>query len=86
MRVLLVEDDERQTSLIARVLEREHIAVDVAHDGHTGLEFALQGVYDVAIIDWMLPGRDGPAICRAIRAARLPVGRHPFKEPLPCCA
>jgi DNA-binding response OmpR family regulator len=33
---------------------------------------ALQGIHEVAIIDWMLPGRDGPAICRAIRAARLP--------------
>ncbi|MCC6630257.1 MAG: response regulator transcription factor [Chloroflexi bacterium] len=73
MRVLIVEDDERQTRLIARVLERERIAVDVAHDGHAGLELALRGTYDVAIIDWMLPGRDGPSICRSVRAAQLPV-------------
>ncbi len=73
MRVLLIEDDQRLTRLIKRVLEDEHFSVDVAHDGETGLEFALRGVHDVVIVDWMLPGRDGPAICRAIRAARLPL-------------
>lgn len=72
MRVLIVEDDRRLTRLMAQVLEEEDIAVDVAHDGDGGLELALRGVHDVAIVDWMLPGRDGPAICRAIRAARLP--------------
>lgn len=72
MRVLLVEDDQRLARLIARVLEEEHLAIDVAHDGDTGLDLVLRGCYDVAIVDWMLPGRDGPAICRGIRAARLP--------------
>jgi DNA-binding response OmpR family regulator len=73
MRVLIIEDDTRLARLIARVLEEENIAVDVAHDGNEGLELALRGTHDVAIIDWMLPGRDGPSLCRAIRAARLPV-------------
>lgn len=71
MRILLIEDDQRLARLMTRVFEEEHFAVDVAHDGDTGLELALRGVYDVAIVDWMLPGRDGPAVCRAIRAARL---------------
>ncbi len=44
----------------------------MVHDGDTGLEYALRGVYQVAIIDWMLPERDGLSICRAVRAARLP--------------
>ena len=72
MRVLIIEDDRRLTRLMARVLEDEHIAADVAHDGDTGLEIALRGAHDVVVVDWMLPGRDGPAVCRAIRAARLP--------------
>jgi DNA-binding response OmpR family regulator len=72
MRLLLIEDDQRLVRLMARVLEEEHYSVDSAHDGDTGLEFALRGIYDVAIVDWMLPGRDGPAICRAMRAAHLP--------------
>ena len=37
-----------------------------------GLEQAISGVYDVAVIDWMLPGRDGPAICRALRNQKVP--------------
>jgi DNA-binding response OmpR family regulator len=72
MRVLIVEDDQRLARLMARVLAEEQVVSDVAHDGETGLELALRGAYDVAILDWMLPGRDGPALCRAIRAARLP--------------
>ncbi|MDZ4718074.1 MAG: response regulator transcription factor [Roseiflexaceae bacterium] len=72
MRVLVIEDDQRLARLIVRVLEEEHYGVDAAHDGDTGLELALRGSYEVAVIDWMLPGRDGPAICRAIRAARIP--------------
>src|SRR5690349_12320044 len=73
MRVLVIEDDERLARLMARVLGEEHFTVDVAHDGDSGLEMALSGGYAVAIVDWMLPGRDGPSICRAIRSARLPV-------------
>ena len=73
MRILLIEDDKRLTRLITSVFDEEHLAYDVTNDGNTGLELALRGIYDVAIIDWMLPGRDGPSICRAIRAARIPV-------------
>ena len=72
MRILLIEDDKRLSVLIRKVLESEHFNVDVAHDGDQGVELALRGAYDVAIVDWMLPGRDGPAVCQAIRAARIP--------------
>ncbi|HMQ32960.1 MAG TPA: response regulator, partial [Chloroflexaceae bacterium] len=72
MRVLLIEDDQRLARLVARVLADEHHQVDLAHDGESGLDLALRGVYEVAVVDWMLPGRDGPSICRAVRAARLP--------------
>jgi DNA-binding response OmpR family regulator len=74
MRILLIEDDKRLTALVSSVLEQENFSVDVANDGDTGLELALRGVHDVAIVDWMLPGQDGPTICRKIRAARLPTG------------
>ena len=69
MRILLIEDDRKLTRLIERVLVEEHHAVDVAHDGASGLELGLRGIYDVAIVDWMLPERDGPSVCRALRAA-----------------
>ncbi len=73
MRILVIEDDRRLANLIQKVLEEEHFTVDLAHDGDLGLEIALRGAHDLAIVDWMLPGRDGPAICRAIRSARLPM-------------
>ena len=73
MRILIIEDDQRLARLIREVLEEEHFSVDVAHDGDIGLELALRDIHDVAVVDWMLPGRDGPAICRAIRSAHLPL-------------
>lgn len=71
MRVLLIEDDKRLATLTKKVLEGEHFDVDMAHNGDEGVEIALRGVYDVAVVDWMLPGRDGPAVAQAMRAAHL---------------
>jgi two-component system OmpR family response regulator len=73
MRILIIEDDKRLTSLMRKVLEAEKFSVDVAHDGNLGLEIALRAAHDVAVVDWMLPGRDGPSICQAIRSARVPI-------------
>lgn len=69
MRVLVVEDDKRLSRLIEEVLTEEGVHADVVNDGDRGLDLALRGSYDVAIVDWMLPGRDGPAICRHVRAS-----------------
>lgn len=69
MRVLLIEDDRRLAAIIKKVLTAEKMAVDIARDGDMGVEMALQGNHDAAVIDWMLPGQDGPAVCRAIRSS-----------------
>ncbi len=74
MRVLIIEDDIRLAGLLAKVLEQEHYAVDQMHDGASGLELALRGIHDLAVIDWMLPERDGPSIVREIRRAKVPMG------------
>jgi two-component system OmpR family response regulator len=71
MRVLIIEDDHRLVRLMLEVLQGDHIEVDVANNGDVGLELMMRGIYDIAIVDWMLPGRDGPAICRAVRKAQL---------------
>ncbi len=73
MRILLIEDDKRLAAIVKKVLAAEKMAVDVAHDGDLGVEMALQGNHDVAVVDWMLPGRDGPAVCQAIRSAHRPL-------------
>lgn len=72
MRVLLIEDDQRLAGIIKQVMLEEGFDVDTAFDGAAGVELAMRGTYDVAIVDWMLPERDGPAVIRAIRSARLP--------------
>jgi len=74
MRVLLIEDDHRLSALIVKTLAAEGFPVDVAYNGDEGVEIALCGGHDLAIVDWMLPGRDGPAVCQAIRTAGLPMG------------
>ena len=74
MRVLVIEDDKRLAVLIQKALEAEGFQIDLAHTGDEGVEIALRGTHDAAIVDWMLPGRDGPAVCQAIRSARLPMG------------
>jgi heavy metal response regulator len=70
MRILVVEDERKVASFIQRGLEAEHYTVDVAHDGDTGLACALEGHHDLLILDLMLPGRDGAAVLRELRARR----------------
>jgi DNA-binding response OmpR family regulator len=74
MRVLVVEDDRKLARLMDQVLSAEGMDVDLAHDGDSGTEQALRGIHEVIVVDWMLPGHDGPSICRAVRAGRLPAG------------
>lgn len=74
MRIIIIEDDVRLAGLIKRVLEDEKYSVDLIHDGAEGVDLALRGIHDIAIVDWMLPGRDGPSIVREIRRAKLNMG------------
>lgn len=73
MKILLIEDDKRLSKLIKQVLEDENYSVDTEFDGDCGLEVALRAVHDLIIVDWMLPGRDGPSICRKIRSSKMNV-------------
>ncbi len=69
VKVLLVEDDKRISSLVKRGLEAENFTVDVALDGNEGLWLATEGSYDVIVLDIMLPGRNGYQICASLREA-----------------
>jgi len=75
MRILLAEDEHKVASFIQRGLEAEHYAIDVVHDGEAALRQAIQGDYDLLILDVMLPKRDGLAVLKDIRVRnlRLPV-------------
>ncbi|WP_445277155.1 response regulator transcription factor [Streptomyces sp. DSM 41033] len=69
MRLLIVEDEKRLATSLARGLTAEGFAVDVVHDGLEGLHLAGQGLHDLVILDIMLPGMNGYRICAALRAA-----------------
>lgn len=67
MRILLVDDEVRLADGIRRGLEAEGMVVDVRHDGSSGLEFAIDGDYDVIVLDVMMPGMSGYRVCRELR-------------------
>jgi heavy metal response regulator len=68
MRILLVEDESKVSSFVARGLTAERFVVDVAEDGQSGLELATTYHYDLVILDLMLPKLDGSQVLRKIRA------------------
>ena len=67
MHALIIEDDAAIAGFIARGLREAGFAVDVASNGHDGLEAAIAGQPDVAIVDLMLPGRDGLSVIDELR-------------------
>ena len=75
MRVLVVEDDERTASYVAKGLLQAGHVTDVAANGREALAFATQESFDLLIVDRMLPGLDGLSLVKALRAtgARMPI-------------
>ncbi|HLQ76743.1 MAG TPA: response regulator transcription factor [Terriglobia bacterium] len=75
MRVLVVEDEKKVASFIARGLQEEGYAVDILHDGDAGASQALSVDYDLVILDLMLPKLSGLEVLRTVRQkkAKLPV-------------
>jgi len=71
VRLLVVDDEQRLAGALGRGFRAEGFAVDLAHDGPTGLEQALTDRYDLLILDVMLPGLSGYQIVRQLRAAKI---------------
>lgn len=71
MQVLIVEDEVRLAAALKEILEKEKYMVDVVHDGDSGLDYILSGIYDVIVLDVMLPGKDGFTIAKEARAAKV---------------
>ncbi len=69
MKVLVVEDDPKIAAVVRRGLELEGFTVEQAADGDEGWWMATEGVYDVIVLDIMLPRRNGFVVCRDLRAA-----------------
>jgi two-component system OmpR family response regulator len=71
MRLLVVEDDPTIASFLVKGLQEAGFAVDAADNGARGLQLALTEPYDAAVLDLMLPGRDGLSVLEELRARRL---------------
>ena len=67
MRVLLAEDEKELNDLVRKTLEDEGYAVDSVFDGDSALEYLSSTPYDIALLDIMMPGRDGIAVLREYR-------------------
>lgn len=67
MRLLLVEDEVKLSEALSHLLKKNNFIVDTAEDGEKGLDMACTGIYDVIILDRMLPQQDGLALLKEFR-------------------
>jgi DNA-binding response OmpR family regulator len=70
MRILVVEDEKKVLSFIKRGLEEEKYEVDTAMDGEEGLKMSLEKPYDLIVLDWMLPKKDGLTMIKELRSKK----------------
>lgn len=70
MKVLIIEDEKMLANSLRLLLKRKGFDAECAYDGVTGEEFAETGVYDLLILDVMMPGMDGYQVARQVRAKR----------------
>jgi len=66
--MLIIEDDENILSILKRGFEEENYIIDTSSDGEEGEYLALTNSYDIILLDWMLPNKDGIEILEKIRA------------------
>lgn len=69
MKILIVEDEQLLAESLCQLLGEHGFETAYATDGESGLEYALSGVYDLIILDVMLPGMDGFTLARRLRRA-----------------
>ena len=69
MRLLIVEDETRLADTLRQLLHRQGYTADVCYDGVSGLDNAMTGIYDLMVLDVMLPGLNGFQVAQKLRAA-----------------
>ena len=90
MKILIVEDERRLADSLKALLEKKGFQAEAVYDGETGAEYAELGVYDLLILDVMMPGLDGYELPRRLvphlqhprrrRAGGGPGGGHPGRH------
>ena len=67
MRVLIVEDEVRLAEALGEIMKGQRYTVDIVNDGEDGFDYAMSNIYDVIVLDVMLPGMNGFDIVRKMR-------------------
>ena len=70
MKILVIEDEKLLAESIKSMLEKKGFQVETVYDGETGMEYALLGIYDLLILDVMMPKMDGYELTRQVRKQR----------------
>ena len=70
MKILVIEDEPLLSESVRSLLGADGYDSDAAYDGETGLEYALLGIYDLIILDVMLPAVNGCEVAKRLRAAK----------------
>ena len=70
MKILIIEDEKLLADSLKTMLEKKGFSVETVYDGETGAEYAVTGVYDLLILDVMMPGMDGYQVARQVRSSR----------------
>ena len=70
MKILIIEDEKLLADSLKTLLESKGFQVEAVYDGETGAEYAELGIYDLLILDVMMPGIDGYQVARQVRAKR----------------
>ena len=73
MKILLIEDEKLLSDSLKALLTAKGFDVEAVYDGETGAEYALLGIYDLLILDVMMPGMDGYQVARQVRRRRCSV-------------
>ncbi len=73
MKILLVDDERQLTDALSIILKQNKYSVDCANDGEEGLDLAISGIYDLIILDVMMPKIDGFSLLRELRRNKLSV-------------
>lgn len=70
MKILVIEDERLLADSLKSMLEKKGFQVEAVYDGETGADYAVTGIYDLLILDVMMPGLDGYQVARQVRASR----------------
>ena len=71
MRILVIEDEAALADALAEILKQNNYTVDVVYRGPEGLDYASSGIYDMILLDIMLPGMDGLTILKTLRQKQI---------------